>query len=879
MSTGCDCCEGVGPLVPEPVENRPSLPAIRYRVGTHATFRATLLAGLSSSARPALRALTAREDDFSVALLDAWAAVGDVLTFYQERIANESYLRTATERLSVLELARAVGYELAPGVASSTELAFALEDVPGAPEQVTIPVGTRVQSVPGPDERPQTFETVEAVVARPEWNELRVPLRRPGRIPANATRVTLAGVGTGLRPGDVLAVVGGGGWEVRTLAAVAEDREGGRTTVSWEDALTVDHSSAQPADAPRLYAFRQLAALFGAGAPDWRQIPLIVQAQYAGVTLTYVGGVPQVPADFPTQWPGFAVRVTTPNARRPAEKAIELDATYPGLVPGSWLYLADGDTRELYRVRSVATVSRADFALTARVTQVTLDHATSLSAFDLRSTVAWMQTEELPLADEGVTDPVTGREVVLDRPVRAPEPGRRVLVTGLPAPADDGGRGISPGGRCWKQRRLRDLPRAAPELQQSGLRELAAPAPAPEEEPRVAGEVAVLASTRKDEAGRTVLVFAEELRNRYLPATVRIHANLAPATHGEAAAERLGSGDAGTAYQRFALRQAPVTYTPAATPSGAATTLEVRVDGLLWREVATLHGQEPRDRVYTTRQREDGGRVVQFGDGRAGARLPTGRENVEARYRKGLGREGNVRAGQLTLLLTRPLGVRSVGNPLHAGGGADPEPLHTARGVAPRTVTTLERVVSLRDYEDFARGRAGIAGAHAVWSWDHGERGVLLTIAGPGGEVPAQDGAVARALAEALAAAGDPHVPVRVLPYEPVRFRVQAHVRREPDRADERVLAGVEAALRERFSFAARAFGQAVHLSEVVAAIQGVPGVAGVDVDALYAEGDPARLESSLMAWAPPAGVDADGACPAELLTVDLHPGDLRVSA
>ena len=51
-------------------------------------------------------------------VLDAWAVVGDVLTFYQERIANEGFLRTATERLSVLTLARAIGYELKPGVSA-----------------------------------------------------------------------------------------------------------------------------------------------------------------------------------------------------------------------------------------------------------------------------------------------------------------------------------------------------------------------------------------------------------------------------------------------------------------------------------------------------------------------------------------------------------------------------------------------------------------------------------------------------------------------------------------------------------------------------------------------------------------------------------------
>ncbi len=49
---------------------------------------------LESLARAeALAGLTARRsDDFAITLLELWAAVGDVLTFYQERYANEAFL-------------------------------------------------------------------------------------------------------------------------------------------------------------------------------------------------------------------------------------------------------------------------------------------------------------------------------------------------------------------------------------------------------------------------------------------------------------------------------------------------------------------------------------------------------------------------------------------------------------------------------------------------------------------------------------------------------------------------------------------------------------------------------------------------------------------
>ena len=101
---GCDCgdCQGPRDHTPVRVDNLPGLRALAYRTGTHARFKASMLAGLSRSQDPVLGQLRTRDDDdFSIALLDLWATVADVLTFYQERIANEGYLRTAAERRSV----------------------------------------------------------------------------------------------------------------------------------------------------------------------------------------------------------------------------------------------------------------------------------------------------------------------------------------------------------------------------------------------------------------------------------------------------------------------------------------------------------------------------------------------------------------------------------------------------------------------------------------------------------------------------------------------------------------------------------------------------------------------------------------------------------
>lgn len=191
----CGCCEGIQQVTPTAITNRPGLSALVYRAGIHATFLETMLARLSNMSiqlsefdailgsqnkagdpRFPLQGLTTRSlDDPSIAMLDAWAVIADVLTFYQERIANEGYLRTATERRSILELAELIGYKPRPGVAASVFLAYTLEDG----QRTTIPQNSRVQSLPGPGQLPQPFETSFDIEARAEWNAIKPRMSVP----------------------------------------------------------------------------------------------------------------------------------------------------------------------------------------------------------------------------------------------------------------------------------------------------------------------------------------------------------------------------------------------------------------------------------------------------------------------------------------------------------------------------------------------------------------------------------------------------------------------------------------------------------------------------------------------------------------------------
>jgi predicted phage baseplate assembly protein len=826
----CGCCSGIEERTPEPIANRPGLPAIAYRVGTHSTFFSSLLAELSTANRSRLRKLTTREpEDFTIAFLDAVATAADVLTFYQERIATESYLRTATERRSVLELARAIGYELGPGAAAETALTFAIEGALGGTPVAAVDEGTKVQSVPGPGEKPQTFETVEAIEARPEWNEL-VPRQTEPVVPFfDQTEAYLEGVATNLDPGDAFVIVGdertasasNENWDFRIVESVELDHERAVTKVTWTPGLGTPQPRVDPSSKnARFYALRLKATLFGSTAPDWRTLPEEVRKRYDPNSEES----PQR-----DEWPGLTI-----SAIADAEDVIHVDGLHREILPDSWLVVGRRGYEELFQVQEVDESAREGFGIAAKTTRLTL-RGEHLNFFDnnVRDAIVYAESTELAFAEAPIDEVVKEDEIDLDRVVTPLPAGRLVVVTGRPAGSAD------------------DAP--------------------------LVPELATVEST-EEVGGVTRLHLENDLAGEYERGSVRIAANAAHGTHGESTAEPIGSGDAAKPFQRFELRESPLTHVYADTPIGRRSTLEVRIDGLRWDEVPTLFGHGPRDRVYTIRLDDDGTTKVQFGDGRTGARPPTGRENILAHYRKGLGREGNLDVGKLTLLTTRPLGVKTVTNRLPSTGGTDPEALADARTNAPLTVLTLGRIVSLDDYADFARAFEGVTKAHATWVWGRAAREVLLTVAGNDGADVPEDGPVHRKLATAIGKAGDPNAPVTVRSYESVPFRLVATIDRDEALPAEQVLADAEAALRAHFSFPARAFGAPVSLSEVLAVLHGVRGVVSVDVNSLYT-GSTADLRLSLEALVPLPGDDAATARPAQLLTIDLRPGDLEVVA
>ncbi|HEX6773392.1 MAG TPA: putative baseplate assembly protein [Acidobacteriaceae bacterium] len=328
----------------------------------------------------------------------------------------------------------------------------------------------------------------------------------------------------------------------------------------------------------------------------------------------------------------------------------------------------------------------------------------------------------------------------------------------------------------------------------------------------------------------TILKLANKLAYTYEASTVTLYGNVVKATHGQTQGEVMGDGDASQTLQHFPLHQAPLTYLPAPTPAGAASTLTVRVNEVAWQESPNLFVLGPSDRAYITETDDAGTVTVITGNGEHGLRVPSGTANVKAVYRSGTGKVGNAEALQISQLATQPLGVKSVINPLRASGGADGDTRDQARRNVPIGVAALDRLVAIADYADFARAFAGIAKASAQRLSDGRRSLVHLTIAGKD-DIPIDANSdLYQALRAALAAADDPYQPVHIAIRRLRLLVIAAGVKIKPAWQWETVAANLRSTLLDLYSFDRRELGQSAFLSEAVSAIQAVDGVLYVNM-------------------------------------------------
>jgi predicted phage baseplate assembly protein len=472
---------------------------------------------------------------------------------------------------------------------------------------------------------------------------------------------------------------------------------------------------------------------------------------------------------------------------------------------------ASATNHQACRITVVHPVTRSDYLTTGRVSQLRLDRDIRPNIFALRTTVVLVQSELLRLANtRPLPEPVGGATLILGGQYPTLTIGQAIVVSGR--------RYDTASGRAGAETLAQD----------AVIDDLRTDTPTPA-------------------MALTVISLRQPLAATYARSATTVSANVAPASHGETVRDEvLGSGD-GSAFQGFMLRKSPLSYVQApSAESGVASTLQVTVNGVRWTERSDLTEAGPQERVFSASQDEANKTTVMFGDGVNGARPPTGRDSVHARYRFGIGAAGDVAAGAITKLVDSLPGLQAVVNPEPTSGGADPESNESVRSNAPASLRTFGRAVSIEDYAALALAYPGVRLARAAWvrKDDTGKAlahpAIYVTVATANGMPLAQQADYAAKLRRFLDSHRDPNVPMRIVDAGRVYIDIAAIVDVDDAYGRHATLRAAQAALYPGTNpdgttgfFGRLNFGEAVHLSSVYAALQMVPGVRAANITTL----------------------------------------------
>ncbi len=858
-------------LFPKRPANRPGLERIDYRIGAYAEFRDAMLRRLN--VQPVLLNWTHREpDDPGIALIEGAAILGDILTFYQDLYANEAYLRTAQWRESVSELVRLLGYRLSPGLGGRGTFAF---EVKGK-RPVTVPAAFGVQVDLEGGTQPAEFETEEELVAHPHLSRFHFyrPRTYGSLISQGVSKLELATAdgaspAVELKPGDRLMLMPSEAmWSVNGTAFTPQSAPQiikltkvthtlDRTILEFEGGLA--NSWAAPVTAYRVgRSFRH----FGHNAPP----KIVTNLTDSSGTIT---GSRQSSTvflrHFDWECGDASMSVSLPETTMPLDQEVGDLSVGAKLIIQARVQFKNHSTLEplvvVKEIKGLRAVNLGWGNLNGQSTFVTTNSklVTNTQTPEAQGDIRDVQFHEVTspaLTFKRLASFSSGAQTTASLQFFGAHAevktlaGRRLLLQ------HNDGRIIDPS--CTDAATVFPAPAGA--------------------------DYAKMWTVHFD---KVPAGFLKQDFDEVTP-KVTVFGNVTDATQGKT--ERvatLGNGDSRQTFQTFKLPKAPLTYQP--SPGGTppeAPELEIRVNGLLWKRVDSLFGHGPKEEIYIVREDAKGDSFVQFGDGETGARLPSGVNNVAARFRTGSGAHGKLKPDAKPQPGGRVDGLEKIQLPDVISGGSEPETADKAREAAPGKIQSLGRLVSLRDFETETLGIAGVTKVSAAWALDGGVPSVVLTVllaAGRANEI----NAVKQTIAEYQHCRGPNRFPVKVIQgtlryvYLDVQFAFDPRLEREAVEKQIRLALGVgddEAAQRHGlFALRNRQFGEREYAIRVAGYVQNAAGVRWCKVTTfglLPVGDDPAALTLP----AEPKPLNATVPCgDTELLQV--YPAHLKLTA
>ncbi len=719
---------------PALIDNRPSLSQINYRIGSYADLREALLRNLDKT--PGLKQWTHRgADDPGIALLEGASILGDILTFYQQLYANEAYLRTARWRESISDLVRLLGYRLSPGLGGSSTFAFEVK----GDRAISVPAGFPVKAEVEGLSKPADFETEANATAYPWLSKFN--LYRPLYTPSISQATNEFYIFTPdqylapleLKPKDKLLVGVADdpnhplrltGAEIVIIDSVRELH--GRKIFKVKGPMRPKKSKKRS----HLMAFKlgRMFHHFGNNGPT--TIPVtesftsttIVKKGKKKTTTTVVSNtVKDVPLAFSRSLSATTVprkhaidypdNIGTKRVLKPSIAPLDfpLDAEVQDLATGARMIIQAGIyNRDKHNVKGDFTlVRRIERIKPASLTWGQVTGTTSMVTFDHKLTVT-SGSQHFTFTD--IRDFVMHEVLSPALEIRA-----GIHETPKTTGKDLYFLGTSSQAQNLNHRRLL--------LTKSGAEPLPATVTAVQ---KLAANLASRPLLRRVRLDRKVRY--RDFSN--LKPTTTIYGNLIDASEGKTEAEAtLGNGDSRLVFQTFKLPKTPLTYlistsdTPPEVPE-----LQVYVSDRLWKRVPTLFGRGPEEQIYIVREDAENNSWLQFGDGKTGARLPSGVKNVVAKFRTGTGAFGALKPGTKVQAGAKLDELDKIQMPGVAAGGAEPEDGDNARDAAPGKIQSLDRLVSLHDFEAEAIAIAGVTKVSAAWQLVHHIPHVVLTV-------------------------------------------------------------------------------------------------------------------------------------------------------
>jgi hypothetical protein len=856
-----DCVEAL--RFPRKLENRPGLSHLDFRIGTYADIREALLRNLDKTA--GLSQWTHRgADDPGIALLEGAAILGDILTFYQERYANEAYLRTAEWRDSISNLVRLLGYRLSPGLGGAASFAFEVK----GDQLVTIPPNFPLKAEVEGLSKPADFETSEPAIAYPWLSKFNLYRRlQTPQITHDTTEFYIFAPDQFPTPTELKA-------NDRLLIGVGNSLTN-PTRLTSPEIVIID--SVRVLHGRKLYKIK--------GGLKWNGNRFELSAFKLGRSFHHFGS-------------------SGPRTITKAPAATTVTATTgPGTVAGTTTTTTTSTpiteyTHSFFRSLTYATVTIASpyttFLGTAnsikyvdpRLTQ--FEFALDGEVKDLSTGTRMIIT--LPLYQYSGSPPL---DVTLVRTVNSIRSASQTygLITGKATVVTfDQQLNITEGGDYWItdiRPMLFDEVLSPPLQLRGGLEETSLASdnqlylygtddqvqslknrrlvfvkPGAEPFDRTVNEVQTLAPSNAARPLLRRVTLDSEVTLLDFPneqPVVTVYGNIVDATQGKTEKlVALGNGDSRLVFQIFKLPKSPLTYlhsdsvTPPEVPQ-----LQIYVNNRLWKQVASFFGRKPDEEIYIVREDPENTSWVQFGDGETGARLPSGVKNVTAVYRSGTGAFGALKEKTKIQAGAKLDRLDKIQMPRAASGGAQPEDGDNARAAAPGKIQSLDRLVSLEDFESEALGMAGVTKAAATWELVDGIPQVTLIVLMETGR---EETVVT--LARTFASANSGRGPNR-FPIIPILGKVQyvavkatfgydsTHLETEVTKEIQKAL-GISSGKPNvaddpsgLFSLRRRSFGQKEYATTIAGVIQQVEGVIWVEVtdfDSLAVPTDPAAV-------------------------------------